>query len=204
VYYWYYEQKPGIPYYYNPVGSFLENRMDTVIYSYPRYNDTIRYAAVFDLADSTRPVEYYNPEIDSYKGIITFDASARPALINIPMKRTAFGIKINATNFTSGKLLLDCAGNMASKILTPQEAAAQTFIFSSDDFRFRDSTFTRPAAVDLRWQKPDGSVVFLGGKNLYFKRNVLTTFNVTIPAENTPVSPITTDTTWTGSDNINF
>lgn len=188
-----------------PIDASLTNRMDTSYGYFRGAIDTLSDLPVFNTTDTTQISRTLHSELDSYTGQISYGAGAAPGLITIPMRRVVFGVRYNVTNFSSGKLIADFSGLMPVKYLTPSEAAYQHFIYTADELRWNDSLYYSKVPVNLKWQKPDGSIVTLGQKTIGFRRNVLTTLNVTIPAGGgTEVNPIPTDTSFTGSDNVNF
>jgi len=57
----------------------------------------------------------------------------------------------------------------------------------------------------MKWEKPDGSIVPLGEKKIFFKRNVLTKISVTIPPPGSAaLGPVISEMTWSGSETVNF
>ena len=188
-----------------PINASLTNRMDTSYGYFRGAIDTLSYLPVFNLPDTTQISRTPHSEVDSYIGQISIAAGAAPAGVAIPMRRAVFGIRYNVTNFSSGKLIADFSGVMPAKYLTPSEAAYQRFIYTADELRWNDSLYYSKVPVSLKWQKPDGSIVTLGQKTIGFRRNVLTTLNVTIPAGGgTVVNPVPIDTGFTGNANVNF
>lgn len=184
----------------------LTNKMDTIryVYGYLFRADTLSYKAMFDPADTTRPTYTLHSELDSYLGSTTFAASTAPDVINLSMKRYTFGIQYSANNFSSGRLIADFSGFMPTKYITPADTTKQ-FLYTAEEFKQRDSLLTDAFTVKMKWEKTDGSIVSLGEKKIYFKRNILTKLNVTIPpAGSAPFTPVLTETDWTGSETIGF
>jgi hypothetical protein len=191
--------------YHYPGVSVITNRMDTVApWYYTNMPDTLMNIPLFDGADTTQMNSSTHAALDSYRGSVTFNANATPAVITLPMRRLSFGIKYNVSNFTAGRLIANYGWSMPIEYLTPVNAATQQFIYTAYDFQWRDSLYLNPVTVNLQWEKADGSKMPLGQKTIYFKRNVLTTLNVTIPSTGPVVNPVPTDTVFTGNQNINF
>lgn len=185
---------------------YLTNKMDTIRYVYGGSFrvDTLNYQAIFDPADTTRFTYTLHSEIDSYLGSTTFAASTAPEVINLSMKRYTFGIQYSASNFSSGRLIADYSGSMPTKYITPADTTKQ-FLYTAEEFKQRDSLLNDAVTVKMKWEKTDGSIVSLGEKKIYFKRNILTKINVTIPpAGSAPFTPVLTESDWTGSETVGF
>lgn len=181
----------------------LTNRMDTSDGPYLGGAGSVTHLPVFNPADTTTFTATVHSELDTYGGQVTFTSAGVPPVITIPMRRLVFGIRYNATDFTTGRLIADFNGRMPTKYLTPSEAASNRYIYTADEYYLNDSlTFS---AVDLimKWERPGGGTLVLGAKKVYFKRNVLTNVNVTIPADGIPVS-IPLDSNWISTEELNF
>lgn len=128
--------------------------------------------------------------------------TAVPPVINLTMRRLVFGIKFNATGFHSGTLIADFNGWMPNKQLRADETGTR-FIYTADDFHWIETLGESAVDLTLKWETPGGDIVVLGSKKMYFKRNVLTNINVTVPQEGAPIS-IPLDGTWTSTEEANF
>ncbi len=191
---------------FRPFHNLLTNQLNPVLGTVADVKDTLTYVTLFNGVDTSGP-RFPIPihaEADSYIGKATFDAATAPAVLSVPLRRVVFGIKYNAANFNSGRLLADFGGLMDAKAITPAEAPNKQYIYTADELRNGDSLYLNPVTVKLQWERPDGSVVILGQKKIAFKRNVLTNINLTIPAGTGVVNPFPTDTTWNGDENVNF
>jgi hypothetical protein len=193
----------GQQYFPHPVKIALTNRIDTSTGTYRLGIDTLNYLPVFDRTDTTMYTKTLISEVDAYSGTQGYRLDTVPRVVKISMRRSAFGIKYNVTNFTSGRLIADFAGSMPTRYFTPADIAAQQFIYTSDNLRWTDNSVVQ-VQVTLKWEKPDGTIITLGQKAIWFGRNILTTLNVTIPSNGPVVSPVPTDTTFTGNETINF
>lgn len=185
---------------------YLTNKMDTLryVWGYLIQADTLHYLSMFDPADTTRSTNTLHSEADSYLGSTTFAASTAPDVINLPMKRHTFGIQYSASNFSSGRLIADFSGSMPTKYITPADTTKQ-FLYTAQEFIERDSLLNDAVTVNMKWEKPDGSLVPIGEKKIYFKRNILTKINVVIPPSGSaPFTPVLTETDWTGSETVGF
>jgi hypothetical protein len=189
----------------SPTG-YVTNKMDTIryVYGYLFRADSLSYRAIFDPADTTRSTHTLHSEMDAYLGSTTFAASTAPDVINLSMKRHTFGIQYSASNFSSGRLIADFSGSMPTKYITPADTA-KPFLYTAEEFKQRDSLLNDAVTVKMKWEKTDGTIVPIGEKKIYFKRNILTKINVTIPPSGSaPLTPSITETDWTGSETIGF
>lgn len=118
------------------------------------------------------------------------------------MRRRVFGIRFNATNFTSGTLIADFNGWMPAGYLTPAEAASNRYIYTADDFHWIEVPGESAVDLTLKWEKTGGGVVVLGSGKMHFKRIVLTNINVTVPLDGAPVS-MPLDSNWISAEEVN-
>ncbi|WP_217605264.1 hypothetical protein [Chitinophaga sp. GbtcB8] len=187
----------------------LTNKMDTIryVFGYTIRVDTVRNIRLFKTeTDSTwnDVIATLHTEADAYVGETTFAAAATPTVVTLPMKRYAFGVQYSAANFNSGRLIADFSGAMPTRYLTPGDTVNQ-YLYSAQEFFQRDSLLNDAVTVKMKWEKPDGDVVPLGEKKIFFKRNVLTKISVTIPPPGSAaLGPVISEMTWSGSETVNF
>ncbi|QEH42234.1 hypothetical protein [Chitinophaga sp. XS-30] len=205
----YYTWQNGEQYFDWPIYTTLRNRMDSsgpIIEHYNTIMDTLSHFYLFDPLDSTKQLAYQDcSEIDAYRGQTTISATGAPAIISLNMKRMSFGLQFSASNFTSGKLHAEFpAGVMYPESVTPADINNQYFIYTTEEFKTRDSIYW-PLNVKMTWEKPDGSMVPIGEKSITFKRNVLTKIHVTIPnTGRSIIDPVITETEWSGTETVEF
>lgn len=206
----FYTIQNGLKYFENPFSTALKNRMDSVT-GYPFMYDSANYVRLADPLDSSNFLpDHYYPEMDYYWGSTSFTGSPSPTPLSLNIKRRSFGIQLSATNFTSGKLTTKLTWGSSDSYpvalpfsVTPANINSQYHIFAADDLRSVDSTYRINASVT--WEKPDGSTVLIGEKEIYFKRNVLTKLNVTIPnTGRTSLGVTITETTWSGNETVDL
>jgi hypothetical protein len=181
----------------------LTNRMENSSGSYLGGAGILPNIPVFNPADTTTYTTTVHSEVDSYTGETILTTAGAPSVINLSMRRLVFGIKFNAANFSSGRLIADFNGWMPNKYLTPSEAASNRYIYTADDFHWVETLGESAVDLTLKWEKTGGSIVVLGSKKMYFKRNVLTNINVTVPLDGSPVS-IPLDSNWVSTEEANF
>lgn len=201
----YYEWKDGVPYFDEPFNSSLTNSMRYGNHIY--MHDSLYNLRLFDPLDSTTslPVKYI-AEVDGYRGSKVVDVAEASSIVTLEMKRMAFGVKFSADNFTAGKLHAEFIyyGVILSKTVTP-ETIGEYFIYTSHDFTYRGDTLF-PINVRMTWEKPDGVMVPLGEKPVSFKRNILTTIRIAIPASGGGIilDPIITESDWSATETVEF
>lgn len=200
--YGYYIPNDSSFYYFRPLYSTVTNRIDTGDGS-SYIADSLRYIPVFDVTNSSYQTSTLHTEIDTYYGESSFTAANVPQVVNIKMRRIVFGIRYNAANFTSGRLIADFGGTMPTRYIMPSDTYRQ-FTYTAAELALNDSLYWNPVSMKMKWEKPDGSVVTLGQRTIVFKRNVLTTINVTIPSGSPVVPPISIDTTWKDNASVSF
>ena len=187
----------------------LTNKMDTIQYVFGSSIrvDTVWYRGIFKTetdSSSNDRISTLHTEADAYVGETTFAAAATPAVVTLPMKRYAFGVQYSAGNFNSGRLIADFSGSMPTRYLTPGDTVNQ-YLYSAQEFFQRDSLLNDAVTVKMKWEKADGSIVPLGEKKIFFKRNVLTKISVTIPpAGSAALGPVISEMNWSGSETVNF
>lgn len=205
----FYEWRANEQYFNWPIYTTLRNRMDTsgpIVEHFNTILDTLSGFDLFDPLDSTRTSpRQEHAEADVYRGAVDVTATGAPGIINLHMKRMAFGIRFSAANFSGGKLHAEFpAGYMAGQSVTPANINDKYFIYSAGDFKYGDTLYSA-MNVKMSWEKPDGSIVPLGSKDIMFKRNVLTTIHVTISdTGKKDLNPIITETEWSGTETVSF
>lgn len=137
-------------------------------------------------------------EIDAYWGTTSFDAATAPSSISVNVKHITAGLRYNIKNF-SGQVRVVYDGMMPEKIFSSAADAYKTCTYSLDHFRVSDSSDTWSVPMVVKWTKPGGTEVSAGYKVLGFGRNKLTTINVTLPTDGTPLITVGSDTTWSGN-----
>ncbi len=184
----------------------VTNKMDTISYrdGGSHRADSLGRLAVFNPADTTRPVFMLHSELDTYYGQVIFAGASAPSVIDLPMKRRVFGVQYSADNFSSGRIIADFSGLMTTKYITTGDTATQ-YLYTAKEFLVRDSLLNDAVMVKMKWEKPDGNIVSLGEKKIYFKRNILTKIHVSVPASGSaPLTPVISETDWSGTENVSF
>ncbi|MGX5817011.1 hypothetical protein ACWKWU_02380 [Chitinophaga lutea] len=195
-----------------PFNSVVNNKSDSLHRNYPNVTeDTISWVRVFNPIDTLQPLPGASyPEVDAYRGSIEFAAATAPPVMLLNMRRAAFGLRFASSNFTSGKLIAeykmpgDAFANIHLHTVTPADINSRFFIHSADVLKELDS-LPSGQYVHIKWEKTDGSVVPIGTTYIRFKRNVMTTINITIPdGGRIGITPQITETTWSGTETVNL
>lgn len=204
---WYEELSGGGRRFERPFNRYLDNTLSYNVTDSTFLQD-FTYARMFG-EDTVSAFSPYYPEMDTYIGKVDVYADSSQT-ITIPVKRVAFGIRYTATNFTGGRLVVSySSGAMLTKYFTPQDIGGIA-IYTVDDYRYADqATAWLRILATIKWEKPDGTVVTIGSKELFPpQRNYLTTVNVTLPTSSSTVNEGVniqlTETDWSSSDIINL
>ena len=195
----FYTWQNGLPYFDHHFGAPLNNKMDT---AYRSMVDTLSWLDVTAPADTTQYIGRKDvPELDVFRGTATVTVMPEPVSVAINMRRLSFGVQLSSPNFTAGRLILELHA-AETKSVTPADIDSEYFIFASDIFKL-NGEFSWP--VKVIWEKPDGTLVPQGEKTITFKRNVLTTIQVTISdSGRTSLNPIITETDWSNTETVDF
>jgi hypothetical protein len=180
----------------------LTNRMENSSGPFMGGAGSLPHIPIFNPLDLSTYTSTVHSEVDSYWGQFNLSTAGVPSTINLSMRRLVFGIRFNAAGFNSGRLVADFNGWMPTKELRPEETATP-FIYTADDFYWIETLGESAVDLTLKWEKAGGGIVTLGSKKMYFKRNVLTNINVTVPPDGAPVS-IPLDSNWISTEEVHF
>ncbi|PWV57003.1 hypothetical protein [Chitinophaga sp. S165] len=191
-------------------GTFNRNLDNTISYDASDWDflQNLSNIPLF-LEDTIQPTYAFFPEVDGYANqtAVFVDSSKQ---VTLPLKRIAFGIRFKATNFTGGRLIVAYQNSMQTKAFTPEDIDNSLRIYTADEFLVRDDiTYFERILFVLRWERPDGTVMNLGEKEIYPpRRNHMITVNVSMPTSintvNNGLNITFTDTDWTTNETINL
>jgi len=119
---------------------------------------------------------YDRPSVDRYFGIASGFVPVEGSSVNIEMKRSAFGVKFVAKDFTEGSLEISVEGAGIIKLNAEDGSEVEEII--SFDFigpYVDPDKYSEDIPVNIVWIKPDGVKTPIVGETINFKRNVLTT-----------------------------
>ena len=119
---------------------------------------------------------YDRPSVDRYFGRTDGFVPVEGTSVNIEMKRSAFGVKFVANDFSEGSLEISVEGAGIIKLNAEDGAEVEEIISFNNIGPYSDpDTYSEDIPVNIVWIKPDGVRTPLVGQTVNFKRNVLTT-----------------------------
>ncbi|RPD41081.1 hypothetical protein [Chitinophaga barathri] len=191
----------GKPYFGLPIFDTLSNRVEPVT-EYLHYCDTLSNFRITKPLDTLNYTQYEYSEVDAFRVDTTFSIAAAGSQLVLRLKRMSFGFEFSSPKFTSGQLKVSFNGLMDPKVLTPANITGSRFFFTHQ--LYKHGGYVPPVPVKVIWEPGDGREILIGEKNVEFNRNTLTKFRVNLPDPLTGVTPVLTDTTWSGSEEIDF
>lgn len=132
---------------------------------------------------------FYHPNVERYYGeLLDYIPGMHGDKALIKMKRTSFGAKFIAKGKLAKEGQLEVQMTEAPKMMvdlaTNEKKVEDIFTFNNVKAAYEDNTYTETIAVTLNWHRPDGTVFPLGTHDVTFKRNKMSTVQVTIETEN--------------------
>lgn len=132
---------------------------------------------------------FYHPNVERYYGeLLDYIPGMHGDKALIKMKRTSFGAKFIAKGKLAKEGQLEVqmteAPKMMVELATNEKKVEDIFTFSNLKAAYEDNNYTETIAVTLNWHRPDGTVFPLGTHDITFKRNKMSTVQVTIETEN--------------------
>lgn len=129
--------------------------------------------------DQGYPIAYHHPEVLRYYGIIRYTPSENTP-VNIPMAKTVFGLTIEATNLTEGRLWVIFAGAPQFSVTYPATTESRVFSMNYLFDAYMYDTFYESDRLTIYWEDGNGYQHQVGDKFIKFFRNKRTTVKVTI------------------------
>ena len=133
--------------------------------------------------------KYSHPNLERYYGeLLDYIPGKHGDKALIKMKRTSFGAKFIAKGKLAKEGQLEVQMTEAPKMMvdltTSNKKVEDIFSFSNVKKAYENNNYTETIAVTLNWHRPDGTVFPLGTHDVTFKRNKMSTVQVTIETEN--------------------
>lgn len=130
-----------------------------------------------------------HPNVERYYGeLLDYIPGKHGDKALIKMKRTSFGAKFIAKGKLAKEGQLEVQMTEAPKMMvdlaTNEKKVEDIFTFTNVKAAYEDNNYTETIAVTLNWHRPDGTVFPLGTHDVTFKRNKMSTVQVTIETEN--------------------
>ena len=132
--------------------------------------------------DQGYPIAYYHPEVLRYYGIIQYTPSENTP-VNIPMAKTVFGLTVQATNLTEGRLWVNFSGAPQFSVTYPATTESRVFSMNYLFDAYMDDTFYEFDRLTIYWEDGNGYQHLVGDKFIKFFRNKRTTVKVTIGSD---------------------
>ena len=105
----------------------------------------------------------------------------------IKMKRTSFGARFVAKGrlATEGyiEIQMTSAAKMTLDLTTEDKTIEKIFTFSNVKKAYQNNDYTEAIDVTLNWHRADGSIVPFGTHNITFKRNKMSTIQITMDSD---------------------
>ena len=134
------------------------------------------------------------PETDRYYGETTDYVPTEGGVVSIEMKRCVFGMKLNVTGVTDGSLMIFFNGNGGTYYPSAYivfEGITSDYSTEESIYTFEDiyqcwsdamlgNTYYKNMYMQVVWYRGNNVTQTLETKQVSFKRNVLTTVNVTL------------------------
>ena len=132
---------------------------------------------------------YSRPNLERYYGeLLDYIPGKHGDKAMIKMKRTSFGAKFIAKGKLAKEGQLEVQMTEAPKMMVDlavnEKKVEDIFTFNNVKKAYENNDYTETVAVTLNWHRPDGTVFPLGTHDITFKRNKMSTVQVTIETEN--------------------
>ena len=159
-------------------------------------NDKYPYVSRLKDGRSVIPgkVAQYNNPIERFYGEVTDYTPTVDGVIDLPLKRVSFGLKVKVSGITDGSVSVTCKNNYNtfysnSNITSNIESEGQLFSMYNiyDAWQYADTDYQEPVELSVVWTRGNGIVQDLGTKTAYVKRNVMNIIKVRLSKNDTDV-----------------
>lgn len=173
------------------LNNFYYGKGDTYSYYIRASKDIFRSGFVsvkdYDTSDYCAPIERLYAEVLEY-------APTVDGVIDLPLKRVSFGLKVKVSGITDGSVSVTCKNNYNtfysnSNITSNIESEGQLFSMYNiyDAWQYADTDYQEPVELSVVWTRGNGIVQDLGTKTAYVKRNVMNIIKVRLSKNDTDV-----------------
>lgn len=135
-----------------------------------------------------QPYNTYNrPNVDRFFGRTDNYLPEEGGVVDINMKRVAFGVKFTAQNFNEGSLEINVEGAPTIYLNAEDGNEVQEIISFNNLENAYSSTeeYVENIPVNIIWVKTDNSRIPIASQTIAFKRNKLTTIEFEVKESNT-------------------
>ena len=189
-------------------GTPLENMFHIEV-SPTEYTPNIKGLKQGDTRINTSSTTTYYPKTDRFYGELTDYIPTKDGVVNIDLKRTAFGFKFIVTPPIDGTLAI--YNYLIERYSSIKVSANESTLEYSSMYTFKDvykcwqtESYSQDFTIELRWTRADGSLQTFE-KVITAKRNVLTTINVNVNGSTTDSSlGVKEDDTPMGNENVDM
>lgn len=136
----------------------------------------------------------YSQAIDRFYGEVTNYTPTVDGVLELPLKRVSFGLKVKVSGITDGSVSVTCKNNYNtfysnSNITSNIESEGQLFSMYNiyDAWQYADTDYQEPVELSVVWTRGNGIVQDLGTKTAYVKRNVMNIIKVRLSKNDTDV-----------------
>ena len=163
------------PFYFTPGGS--SNLLSSFVYSSDKYLSGLRDGLSICTYGGTVS-SFSHPNVDRYYGELREYTPVENGTISIDLKRTAFGIKVVATDLTEGSLSVKIYDAPEILVTYPDTENEEILTFKDVYSAWDKDEYKESIQVSFSWIKADGVVVPIKTDSFDFYRNKKT--NITI------------------------
>lgn len=141
----------------------------------------------YDVGQYCTPIERFYGEVIDYTPTVD-------GVLELPLKRVSFGLKVKVSGITDGSISVTCKNNYNtfysnSNITSNIESEGQLFSMYNiyDAWQYADTDYQEPVELSVVWTRGNGIVQNLGTKTAYVKRNVMNIIKVRLSKNDTDV-----------------
>lgn len=141
----------------------------------------------YDVGQYCTPIERFYGEVTDYTPTVD-------GVIDLPLKRVSFGLKVKVSGITDGSVSVTCKNNYNtfysnSNITSNIESEGQLFSMYNiyDAWQYADADYQEAVSLSVVWTRGNGIVQNLGTKTAYVKRNVMNIIKVKLSKNDTDV-----------------
>lgn len=164
------------------IGMSVSSLRDGQVYYYVAANPNNS-----DKLTSCAPIERFYGEVTDYTPTVD-------GVLELPLKRVSFGLKVKVSGITDGSVSVTCKNNYNtfysnSNITSNIESEGQLFSMYNiyDAWQYADTDYQEPVELSVVWTRGNGIVQDLGTKTAYVKRNVMNIIKVRLSKNDTDV-----------------
>ncbi len=115
-------------------------------------------------------------------------------VLDLPLKRVSFGIKVKVSGITDGSVSVTCKNEYNtfysnSNITTNMESEGNLFSMYNilDAWKYADTDYQEAVSLQVIWTRGNGIVQDLGTKTAYVKRNVMNIIKIKLSTNDSDV-----------------